>query len=253
MRAPMRQPSKSPSSRVSIASRAKIGTPCWPRTTAPSSIGTGCARWRTPRARCAAADGRRVISRSHRGKKLIAACPLYLKSHSMGEFVFDQGWADAAERSGIRYYPKLLVGVPFTPHTADGAFSPRPASTRAPLGRGAGTRAHPALRGQQAFLGARQFLRRRRGRGARANSDSSSASATSTIGTTPASPLSTTTSERLKQQAAHAVRHERAALVDQGVNHQGARGRRNSRHDVRPDVSISISRPSKSSTGAAST
>ena len=34
----------------------------------------------------------------------------------MGEFVFDQGWADAAERSGIRYYPKLLVGVPFTPH-----------------------------------------------------------------------------------------------------------------------------------------
>ena len=51
------------------------------------------------------------------GKSLIAACPLYLKSHSMGEFVFDHGWADAAERSGISYYPKLLVGVPFTPHT----------------------------------------------------------------------------------------------------------------------------------------
>ena len=50
-------------------------------------------------------------------KKLVAACPLYLKSHSMGEFVFDQGWADAAERSGLSYYPKLLVGVPFTPHT----------------------------------------------------------------------------------------------------------------------------------------
>jgi uncharacterized protein len=49
--------------------------------------------------------------------KLIAACPLYLKSHSMGEFVFDQGWADAAERAGLNYYPKLLVGVPFTPHT----------------------------------------------------------------------------------------------------------------------------------------
>jgi len=47
--------------------------------------------------------------------RLVAACPLYVKSHSEGEFVFDWGWADAAERAGIRYYPKLLVGVPFTP------------------------------------------------------------------------------------------------------------------------------------------
>jgi hypothetical protein len=49
------------------------------------------------------------------GARLLAACPLYVKSHSEGEFVFDWGWADAAERAGIRYYPKLLVGVPFTP------------------------------------------------------------------------------------------------------------------------------------------
>jgi hypothetical protein len=49
------------------------------------------------------------------GERLVAACPLYVKSHSEGEFVFDWGWADAAERAGIRYYPKLLVGVPFTP------------------------------------------------------------------------------------------------------------------------------------------
>jgi predicted N-acyltransferase len=47
--------------------------------------------------------------------RLVAACPLYLKSHSEGEFVFDWGWADAAARAGIAYYPKLLVGVPFTP------------------------------------------------------------------------------------------------------------------------------------------
>ena len=51
------------------------------------------------------------------GGRLIAACPLYVKGHSKGEFVFDWGWADAAERAGIRYYPKLLVGVPFTPVT----------------------------------------------------------------------------------------------------------------------------------------
>jgi predicted N-acyltransferase len=49
--------------------------------------------------------------------KLVAACPLYLKLHSMGEFVFDYEWADAAHRLGIQYYPKLLVGVPFTPVT----------------------------------------------------------------------------------------------------------------------------------------
>jgi uncharacterized protein len=49
------------------------------------------------------------------GGRVVAACPLYVKLHSEGEFVFDWGWADAAERAGIRYYPKLLVGVPFTP------------------------------------------------------------------------------------------------------------------------------------------
>src|SRR5271170_3123092 len=58
-----------------------------------------------------------LIVRQGPSKKIVAACPLYLKTHSMGEFVFDHGWADAAERAGIRYYPKLLVGVPFTPHT----------------------------------------------------------------------------------------------------------------------------------------
>jgi hypothetical protein len=50
-----------------------------------------------------------------RGKRLVGACPLYVKGHSMGEFVFDQGWAAAAERAGMAYYPKLLVAVPFTP------------------------------------------------------------------------------------------------------------------------------------------
>jgi hypothetical protein len=51
------------------------------------------------------------------GARLVGACPLYVKAHSMGEFVFDQGWASAAMRAGIEYYPKLLVAVPFTPVT----------------------------------------------------------------------------------------------------------------------------------------
>jgi predicted N-acyltransferase len=46
-----------------------------------------------------------------------AILPAYLKSHSMGEYVFDHGWADAYERAGGRYYPKLQVSVPFTPVT----------------------------------------------------------------------------------------------------------------------------------------
>jgi predicted N-acyltransferase len=49
------------------------------------------------------------------GGRLLAAVPVYVKAHSEGEFVFDGGWAQAAARAGIAYYPKLLVGVPFTP------------------------------------------------------------------------------------------------------------------------------------------
>ncbi|HVY20157.1 MAG TPA: GNAT family N-acetyltransferase [Bauldia sp.] len=49
--------------------------------------------------------------------KPTAILPCYLKSHSMGEYVFDHGWADAFERAGGRYYPKLQASVPFTPAT----------------------------------------------------------------------------------------------------------------------------------------
>jgi predicted N-acyltransferase len=49
------------------------------------------------------------------GEALIAACPLYLKEHSYGEYVFDWAWADAYQRHGLPYYPKLLAAVPFTP------------------------------------------------------------------------------------------------------------------------------------------
>ena len=48
---------------------------------------------------------------------VIAAAPFYLKSHSYGEYVFDWSWADAYERAGGRYYPKLQSAVPFTPVT----------------------------------------------------------------------------------------------------------------------------------------
>ncbi len=54
------------------------------------------------------------ILAEHHGA-IVAAAPAYLKSHSQGEYVFDHGWAEAWERSGHAYYPKLQVAIPFTP------------------------------------------------------------------------------------------------------------------------------------------
>jgi predicted N-acyltransferase len=51
------------------------------------------------------------------GERLVGAMPLYLKNHSYGEFIFDFGWAHAAMRAGLSYYPKLVSAVPMTPAT----------------------------------------------------------------------------------------------------------------------------------------
>jgi predicted N-acyltransferase len=49
------------------------------------------------------------------GDELLAACPLYIKTHSYGEYVFDWAWARAYQQHGLPYYPKGLLAVPFTP------------------------------------------------------------------------------------------------------------------------------------------
>ena len=54
------------------------------------------------------------ITLHHHGE-LVGAAPAYLKSNSHGEFVFDWAWAEAHQRHSIRYYPKLLVGIPYSP------------------------------------------------------------------------------------------------------------------------------------------
>src|SRR6056297_3213590 len=69
----------------------------------------------------------------------IAFAPLFLKSHSQGEYIFDHNWAHAYERAGGRYYPKLQIAVPFTPVTGR-RFLTRPgveAAGRAALIEGA--------------------------------------------------------------------------------------------------------------------
>jgi predicted N-acyltransferase len=68
--------------------------------------------------------------------ELLGAVPCYVKTHSQGEYVFDYGWADAYERAGGRYYPKLQVSVPFTPVTGPRLLvrpGPREAEVRALL------------------------------------------------------------------------------------------------------------------------
>jgi predicted N-acyltransferase len=59
---------------------------------------------------------RHLLAEDARGT-LLGAAPCYVKTHSRGEYVFDQGWAEAFERAGGDYYPKLQVAVPFTPVT----------------------------------------------------------------------------------------------------------------------------------------
>ncbi|MHC2782274.1 putative N-acyltransferase [Bradyrhizobium liaoningense] len=63
--------------------------------------------------------------------RVVGVVPCYLKSHSQGEYVFDRGWADAYERAGGRYYPKLQVSVPFTPGHGTAVAGPRRRRPRA--------------------------------------------------------------------------------------------------------------------------
>ncbi|UTW13712.1 GNAT family N-acetyltransferase [Marinobacterium rhizophilum] len=59
---------------------------------------------------------------------VIAVMPLYLKTHSYGEYVFDWAWADAYQRHGLEYYPKLVTAIPFTPATGPRIGSQAPAA-----------------------------------------------------------------------------------------------------------------------------
>ena len=65
------------------------------------------------------------------GQTLAAAMPLYAKSHSYGEYVFDWAWADAYRRNGLEYYPKLLSAIPFTPVTGSRLLARDPAARAA--------------------------------------------------------------------------------------------------------------------------
>lgn len=69
--------------------------------------------------------GRHLVVKDDAGT-IVGVAPAYLKSHSYGEYVFDHGWADAFERAGGNYYPKLQVAVPFTPAAGPRLLAPTP-------------------------------------------------------------------------------------------------------------------------------
>jgi predicted N-acyltransferase len=85
---------------------------------------TGCA--------APASGWRPCYATAWRGGELAGALPLYAKSHSYGEYVFDWAWADAFRRHGRRYYPKLVAAIPFTPAPGPRLLG-RDAETRAAL------------------------------------------------------------------------------------------------------------------------
>jgi predicted N-acyltransferase len=102
---------------------------------------------------------------------LLAAAPCYVKSHSRGEYVFDRGWAEAYERAGGDYYPKLQVAVPFTPATGRRLLvKPGADIARQTLAAGlielcrvdeaSGVHVTFATEAECQFLGERGFLRR---------------------------------------------------------------------------------------------
>jgi predicted N-acyltransferase len=104
-----------------------------------------------------------VVARA--GERVVGVVPMYAKAHSYGEYVFDHGWAQAYERAGGRYYPKLQVAVPL--HAGAG---PAPAGAAGCAGRHAHGAGHGARRDRAPaprVLAARHVLQRRRQRGVR--------------------------------------------------------------------------------------
>jgi uncharacterized protein len=85
-------------------------------------IDTGCAGSR--------AGWQPQIVLLEKGGTLAGAMPMFLKSHSYGEYVFDWAWADAYQRHGLEYYPKLLCAVPFTPVTGSRLLAANDADRR---------------------------------------------------------------------------------------------------------------------------
>ena len=80
------------------------------------------------------------------GELLLAILPLYIKTHSYGEYVFDWSWAEAYQRHGLEYYPKLLSAIPFTPSTGPRTSTPVPCRRPRPRASSTQSMVRPSAR-----------------------------------------------------------------------------------------------------------
>ena len=153
---------------------------------------------------------------------LVAAAPCYLKSHSRGEYVFDQGWAEAYAHAGGNYYPKLQVAVPFTPATGRRLLV-RP-------GRHAAMRAKLWWAGSSSFVASTArpaYTSRSRPKTNTASSASSascSAPTSNSTGKTPGTAALTISSAALASRKRKTIRREREEALKNGIDVQWLTG-----------------------------
>ena len=174
-----------------------------------SSPTASSRRWRMPARSAAAPAGRRATSCSRMRQAIVGCAPCYLKSHSQGEYVFDHAWADAYERAGGRYYPKLQIAVPFTPVPGGACWCAR---ARCRGRRGAAGRRPPSSSSSAAALWAARHVPSEGEWDGWASGASSSAPTSSSTGATPAMPPSMISWARSPRASARrSARSERSA------------------------------------------
>ena len=147
---------------------------------------------------------------------LLGAAPCYVKSHSRGEYVFDHGWAEAFERAGGDYYPKLQVAVPFTPVTG-----PRLLARPGPLAEAVRGALADALveiaTSKRTLVGPRHLPDRAGMARCSANAASCSATTSNSTGRMPATRPSTISSATLSSRKRKTIRRERKEALEPGI------------------------------------
>ena len=154
------------------------------------------------------------------GDRLLGAAPLYVKTHSYGEYVFDWAWADAHERHGLAYYPKLLCAVPFTPATG-----PRLLAANDAVRSELAARAPRAREALGRLVRARALSRRRPMPRRCAPRAGSSAPACSSTGTTPGYASFEAFLAQLSHDKRKKIRQERRKVAEAGIAFRRVTGR----------------------------
>ena len=227
------------SSNLSIVSRSCRGSPTFrPRPGMPAPIPirpcsihsspmASSRRWRMP-ARVGGRSGwtPRHLVLKDAAQAIVGCAPCYLKSHSQGEYVFDRSWADAYERAGGRYYPKLQIAVPFTPVPGRRLLVRPGPDAEAERGAAGRRRAVAAGRAQRPVGAAHHASSARANGSGSASAASSSAPTSSSTGAMPATAPSTTSWPRSPRASARPCARSARRRVATGLDHRvGARPR----------------------------